>query len=47
VECGKVQTGSINGPLRFAAFTYDAAPGDSFAVRLLNPGGGLQPHREN
>jgi YD repeat-containing protein len=45
-DCGKVLGASIDGPLRFSTFMYSAAAGESFTVRLFNPGGTVQPDIE-
>jgi YD repeat-containing protein len=46
IDCGKVMTGAIDGVLKVSAFTYTAAAGESFGVRLLSSTGGLQPDVE-
>jgi YD repeat-containing protein len=47
IDCGKPTAGSIDGPMRYAVFTYPASAGESFSVRVLNPGGGaIQPEIE-
>jgi YD repeat-containing protein len=45
IECGKPIGASISGPLRISSFSYNAAQGESFAVRLLDSNG-LQPDIE-
>jgi len=41
--CGALAAGSISRPLASSAYTYSAAAGESFTLRMLNYGGALQP----
>ncbi len=46
LNCGAVAQGTIARPLDAGVYTYTAAAGESFSVRMLNPGGVLQPDFE-
>ena len=46
LNCGAVAQGTVARPLDAGVYTYTAAPGESFSVRMLNPGGALQPDLE-
>ena len=43
LSCGAVSTGSFSRPLASSVYTYNAAPGESFTVRMLDNSGVLQP----
>jgi YD repeat-containing protein len=43
LSCGAVSAGSFSRPLASPVYTYNAAPGESFTVRMLDNTGALQP----
>jgi YD repeat-containing protein len=46
LSCGAPASGSFSRSLGTGAYTYAAAAGESFSVRLLDPSGSLQPGLE-
>ncbi|MGA2722750.1 MAG: RHS repeat domain-containing protein [Bryobacteraceae bacterium] len=44
--CGALATGNISSPLAFSVYTYAAAAGESFTLRMLGYNGALQPDLE-
>jgi YD repeat-containing protein len=46
LNCGAVAQGTITRPLDAGVYRYSAAAGESFSVRMLNPGATLQPDLE-
>jgi YD repeat-containing protein len=43
IGCGALAAGSFSGPLASSVYTYTAAAGDSFTLRMLDYTGALQP----
>ena len=43
LSCGVVSAGSFPRPLASPVYTYNAAPGESFTVRMMDNTGALQP----
>ncbi|MBZ5620067.1 MAG: hypothetical protein LAQ69_15285 [Acidobacteriia bacterium] len=43
LSCGTVSTGSFSRPLASLVYTYTAAPGESFTVRMMDNTGALTP----
>ena len=41
--CGALATGSFSRPLGFSVYTYNAAAGESFTLRMMDNSGALQP----
>jgi len=43
LSCGALTSASFSQPLATAVYTYNAAPGESFSVRMMDVTGNLQP----
>jgi YD repeat-containing protein len=43
LSCGAVSAGSFSRPLASPVYTYNAAPGESFTIRMMDNTGALQP----
>src|SRR6185503_1488695 len=43
LSCGAPVPGTLSRPLASSVYTYTAAPGESFTVRLVDQTGALQP----
>jgi YD repeat-containing protein len=46
IGCGALKAGNISQPLASSVYTYTAAAGESFTLRMLNYSGALQPDLE-
>jgi YD repeat-containing protein len=46
LSCGGVAAGNFSGPLATSIYSYSAAPGESFTVRMTDGSGTLQPSLE-